>query len=346
MYLADGKYCLTGGHDRSVRLWNPSRTDPAFPVNSKLGTFINNSQSPRRPILPPTAKLSLVHALPIQTYKDGHTHPITSVAVDEKSTTLVAASEKTLVVTDVVTQKVKRRYQGHVARINDVAMSLGCETYLSASYDATVRIWDGRSSSHEPIQILNESKDSVTSVLVVQDNDDSNQQQHHHHKKGNAALSSSTAIIRTASVDGVVRSYDLRKGLLQCDDCHAPITGMAPTRDGQCLAISGLDGIIRLIEIESGELLNTYVKHHVAGNYGLQCCLTADDATIVSGSEDGRAVLYDLVRGHVVQSLEGHQRPTCAVAAHPKLSSVIITASYDGTAVVWAHALESYLQAS
>jgi mitogen-activated protein kinase organizer 1 len=196
---------------------------------------------------------------------------------------------------------------------------------------------------------LKESKDSVTSVHVVQEADDdddntANQQQNRNKKNNTSSSSTATAIIRTSSVDGMVRSYDLRKGLLQCDDCHAAITGMAPTRDGQCLAISGLDGVIRLMEMESGELLNTYLQHHVAGNYGLQCCLTADDATIVSGSEDGRVILYDLVRGSMVQALEGHQRPTCAVTAHPQRTSVIITASYDGTAVVWANEQESYLQ--
>jgi len=145
------------------------------------------------------------------------------------------------------------------------------------------------------------------------------------------------AMIRTSSVDGVVRTYDLRKGVLQCDDNHSPITSMAPTIDGQCLATSCLDGCIRLMELDTGELLNTYSSDHVAGQYGLECCVTADDATIVSGSEDGRAVLYDLVRATKVQSLEGHTKPVCSVAAHPKLSHALVTASYDGSAVVWAN---------
>lgn len=270
---------------------------------------------------------SLPHALPIHSYMDGHTHGVSAIAIDESSTTLVSASNKTLVWTDVVAQVVKRRFHGHDGRINAVCISQGCETFLSASYDGTVRIWDARSRSPEPIQILRQAKDSVTGVHTVQ------------------SSSPGEAVIRSCSVDGFVRTYDLRKGQVQCDDVGHAICSMALTHDEQCLAISCLDATIRLMEVDTGELLNTYSKHHEAGNYALECTLTADDANVVTGSEDGRAVLYDLVRGSVVQELVGHTKPTCAVAAHPmrENSSVVITASYDGNAVVWAND-SSYIQ--
>ena len=112
---------------------------------------------------------SIPRALPIQTYRDGLTHAVSAIGLDEKSEVLAVASEKTLVVTDMITQRVKRRFQGHVGRINAVAVSQGAETFLSASYDATVRIWDGRAtSSYEPIQTLKDAKDSVTAVQVDQ----------------------------------------------------------------------------------------------------------------------------------------------------------------------------------
>ena len=37
---------------------------------------------------------------------------------------------------------------------------------LSGSYDASVRIWDCRSRSLEPVQILEDAKDSITSLHV------------------------------------------------------------------------------------------------------------------------------------------------------------------------------------
>jgi mitogen-activated protein kinase organizer 1 len=296
-----------------VRLWNPGRLDPAFPPNRNGG---DNT------VLYDVPLEALPRALPIQAYRDGFTHPISAIAVDSKSTTLASASDKTLVISDVVTQQAKRRFQGHAGPINAVAISQDSEAYLSASYDSTVRIWDGRSRSYAPIQTLKEAKDSVTDVHVVQKDDQ--------------------ALIRTASVDGVVRTYDLRKGVIRCDNFGSPITSITPTRDGHCLVVSCLDGAIRLMELDSGELLNTYDSHHTAGRYGLQCRVSADDATVVTGSEDGRVTLYDLVRASCVQSLVGHTRPTCAIATHPQkdCGHVVITASYDASVVVWANSAD------
>jgi len=37
----------------------------------------------------------------------------------------------------------------------------------SGSYDTTVRLWDYRSQSRLPIQILEESKDSISSIQIL-----------------------------------------------------------------------------------------------------------------------------------------------------------------------------------
>ena len=37
---------------------------------------------------------------------------------------------------------------------------------ISGSYDATVRCWDCRSRSQDPIQVLDDAKDSISSVQV------------------------------------------------------------------------------------------------------------------------------------------------------------------------------------
>ena len=67
-------------------------------------------------------------------------------------------------------------------------------TFLGeGSYDATVRLWDCKSQSTKPIQIFEEAKDSVSSV----------------HVSGHE--------IAAGSVDGRVRLYDLRMGMMYVD---------------------------------------------------------------------------------------------------------------------------------
>ena len=329
-FTSDGNWCLTGGHDRTVKLWNPFRVDPQFVASTaaKTSGYIRKTE-PKEP--KDIAFQDLPPALNIQTYSGGLTHDVSALCVLTESSvspsasqTLLAASNQTLVVTDLIKNKVNRRLGNHhhTGRINAVAAITNA--YLTASYDRTVAIWDGRSRDTKPIQVFSEAKDSVTSLHIT--------------ATCGKDYSNNIAIIRTASVDGFVRTYDLRKGVLQNDDFGSPVTSMTQTKDGRCLVVSCLDGTIRLMELETGELLNTYSSHHTAGQYGLDVDVLADDKTIISGSENGACALYDLVRADVVKTLEGPaRRPTCSVIAHPEQSSVVIAASYDNSTVVWSN---------
>ena len=64
---------------------------------------------------------------------------------------------------------------------------------VSGSFDATVRLWDFKSQSTKPIQVLEEAKDSVSSLHVA----------------GHEIV--------TGSVDGRLRVYDLRMGMVFVD---------------------------------------------------------------------------------------------------------------------------------
>jgi len=336
IFTPDGKWCLTGGFDRTVKLWNPMRVDPQFTTTDAINrkTKIRFEEEQEIPFhnLPP--------ALHIQTYTGGMTHEISALCCVTTSSsaspeTLLSASNQTLIVTDLVTNQMKRRIgkNHHSGRINAVAATTFGESYVTASYDATVAIWDGRSRDTKPLQVLKDAKDSVTNIHVVQHGFEGGS-----HNCSDVSDINNISIIRTASVDGFVRTYDIRAGLLQCDNFGSPITSTAHTKDGQCLVVSCLDGTLRLMELKTGELLNTYNSHHTAGKYGLEVDILANDSTIITGSEDGACVLYDLVGADSVGSLEGPaRRPTCTVTAHPKTSSVAITASYDNSTVVWSN---------
>lgn len=321
-FTRDGKYCVSAGNDRTLRLWNPIKLDPAC-TSSRL----KRSQllSLRHSSIPIDA---LPSCLPIQSYSNGHSHPIHAVAINDTSTKLLSSSDRTLVLTDVVTTQALRRFHGHSSRINSVTFSENeTSVYLSASYDGTVRLWDGRSSNNkEPIQVLSEATDSVTTVLMDQESNPS-----------------PSCNIVTSGVDGIVRTYDIRKGILRKDDIGEPIIHMSFSRDKQGLLLNGLDGILRFMERDTGMLLNEYTGSHIAGKYGLECAISAHDDVVVTGSEDGSVVFYDLVHKNRVQKLEGHTRPTCSIATHPNRDncSITISASYDGSAVVWANLEET-----
>jgi mitogen-activated protein kinase organizer 1 len=336
--LDDGKYCVTGGYDRTVRLWNPARIDPAAASKKKKKhTLPHDGAEPQAPV---ERIEELPRAFCIQTY-DNASYPVSAVAV-YRDTNLCIAADKNCWIVDMVTKQTVRKLSGsrfHAGRVN--AVDAGSDLYATASYDSTVMLWDAKNrGGAAPIQVLKDAKDSVTAVQIVPD----------------------SGTIRSASVDGCVRTYDARYGRLIADQLPSPITGMAGTHDGQFVAASCLDGCIRLLEVEDrpgpsapapgqppAALVNTYEGSHAAGQYGLGCCVLSNDSYVVSGSQDGRAAVYDLVRGDCVQRLAGihrRSRPVCAVAAHPirqhQRSAAVVTAGYDGNAIVWCDDGASY----
>ena len=313
IFSSDGNYCLTAGHDRTVRLWNPNRLDPAqiekIPCAYEMPAKIRD----------------VPQALPISVYRDGHTHPIASVAIDQGSTTILSASEKTLVVTDVITQALKRRLHGHEGRINSVVSTSCPSIYASGSYDGTVRIWDGRSTNPSPVQTLTQAKDSVSSIQILEDDEVS---------------------LVAASVDGVVRTYDIRMGRLVFDEFgDEAVTCVAITKDKLLAAVSCLGGNIHVVERSSGRILETLRGGRSTGRYALRCVFNATDKYICSGSENGDAVFYNINSGKTVQTLSGfHTLTTSAIACHPlrDFMSVVITGSYDGNALVWTNGNPTY----
>lgn len=350
---ADGKYCLTVGHDKKIILWNPSRLDPAHSTAYSLPLINEHSVGTNDDV--DISKLP--RALPIQTYEDGIRYTPTALHINTDSTRLLVGSDKTAVLIDCITKKVLRQFHHHTAVINSVSMFMSTgvdQVYATASYDATVCLWDARSSNtYRPIQVLKDAKDSVTAVNICSSSNEDD------------------AIIRTASVDGIVRTYDIRRGMLQCDNYGSPVVSIATTKCDSLsyFAASCLDGSIRVTNeacdwnrnvVTGNATLSTKPMicrdGHVAGRYALECCFLANGTSLLTGSENGSAVLYGIKtveyernidttnhesRGTMIApkvvEYSGHTAPTCAVAAHPKKSDVIITASYDGNCTVWSN---------
>jgi mitogen-activated protein kinase organizer 1 len=286
---ADGKYLLTGGQDRTVRLWNPARSDSTV-----------DSKSP------------LEAAVLIKSYTGTHSYEIRDIAVAADNSKFASCGgDKNAFICEVAIGTIKR-LQGHDSMINACAANADFTVLMTASYDRSIKAWDLRAPGRQPIQTLEGCKDSVTSVLVAP---------------------SGTEVI-AGCVDGRVRTYDLRAGALFEDDLHEPVTSISVSNDGNCLLASCLgSGTIRMLERQSGVQLNAF-RGHLNASYPLQSCFSNTDAQVLSGSEDGSVVVWDLMDAKVLARLKHHTKPTCAIAYHPK-ETMMVTASYDGTAVVW-----------
>ena len=88
------------------------------------------------------------------------------------------------------------------------------------------------------------------------------------------------------------------------------------------------------MEKSSGKKLQTYTGH-VNASYRLTTSFDNEDATVLSGSENGSILQWDLVTGKVLKRYESiHRKAVSSVQYHPT-QKAFLSASYDGTCVFY-----------
>ncbi|KAI9102547.1 WD40-repeat-containing domain protein [Phlyctochytrium arcticum] len=250
----------------------------------------------------------------IKTY-EGHGKEVYNICVppaaSDNSRFASCSGDRSVFVWDVGTGRPTRRFTGHHQRVNAIAFNAEATVIVSGSYDATVRCWDCRANSRLPIQVLDHAKDSVESVQIL------------------------GSYILTGSVDGYIRTYDIRMGDVTSDKVGHPVSSAVYSGDENCVLATCLDDTLRLFDKDNGELLNEY-KGHKNNSYRLISTLSYTDAHVVSGSEDGRICIWDLVEGDLVKSIAAHERAVTCVAYHPR-EHRMCSGSVDGKVKVWSN---------
>ncbi|CAD7928781.1 unnamed protein product [Amoebophrya sp. A120] len=219
----------------------------------------------------------------IAKYDELQREEVVSVAVtDDSSTFYAAGSDKHAVAVDVTEKKVIRKFQGHDKRLT-VCKLLGRESQLllTGSQDGCVKLWDAR-AGRGAIQTLADAKDTITDLAVPPV-----------YASSNVELG---AEFVSASLDGRLRRYELRAGLVHVDPVGDPLSRVSYSGDAQCILTSSLYHRIYLFEKDTGEELQRYEGHR-NNEFQIQSILDPNDAYVYSGSEDGKIFVWELVDG-------------------------------------------------
>ena len=248
-YNVDGDYILTCGSNKTVKLLNATSL-------AQLKTYLGHGDE-----------------------------VLDTKSTCDNSQIVSCGQDKTVILWDVSTGVPQRKWRGHAGTVNCVALNEDSTVCISGSIDATVKCWDMRSKSQEPIQVLEEMKDSVT-CLIVTDHE-----------------------IMAGSADGKVRTYDLRNGRMITDMITydgSAVTSISMTSDGQCYLVSTTKASesIKLMDKTNGSMLQEYSGVPNTKGYRIECCVGFESRQVLSGSDNGHVLLYDLVKGDRVQDLK------------------------------------------
>ncbi|KAK7902488.1 hypothetical protein LTR67_002133 [Exophiala xenobiotica] len=295
-----GTYILTGSSDRQIHL---SRTEPPSNSNGRDANAGSGGGGGA-----------------IQKYA-AHGYPVLDIAVAQDNRTFASVGgDRSVFLWDVASGGVgadgkggtlrrlgSNTSHGHTSRINCVAFA-GDGVVVSGGDDTTVRLWDLKSRDAKPLMVLDEAKDGISSVVVPE----------------NAGYE-----IVAGSVDGRLRSYDVRMGRVTADVMPGPVTSLDVSRDARTVLVGCLDGRIRMMDRTDGTCLRAFppppppppdpsegngngngngegmIPYYKNVSLRLKSCFAINESLVLSGSEnDGRVRGWDVLSGKSVGSVD------------------------------------------
>ncbi len=246
----------------------------------------------------------------------GHLNAVTAVAWAPSGEAFASASaDKVVALWDAETGARTRRFVGHGAIVNDVAVAGGAAggaaplLLASASDDGSAKVWDARAGRRAAFDVP-----GAAPLLAV-------------------ALSADGSTVFCAGTEAVVRGFELRAGggaraapALELAAAADTVLSLALSRAGSHLLSFAADGGLRAWDVRpyvaggaaaratrafAGGAPNSFEANRVG------CAWAADGDRVATGGGDKLARVWDVDSGALLAALPGHAGAVTAVAFHP-----------------------------
>jgi len=316
VFSVDGKQIITGGWDRTVRVWEAESGNELQVLEGHTSIVRSIAQSPDGRFLASSSLDSTVRIWDYTAGKNlhilrGHSANVaTAVFSPDGRKVLTASWDHTARLWDVAEGKELRVFQGHTDWLFSAVFSKDGTRILTGSRDGTARLWDANTGNM--LLVLKGHTQAVESALFSPDG----------------------LWVLTAGWDKTARLWDAKTGReLRKFSGHAGYVRTARfSPDGAQVLTAGWDSIARLWDAGSGTLLQS-----LAGHTGFieAAAFSPDGLRIITAGADGTARLWESQTGKQRHILQGHSGRVVAALFDPD-GKTAVTAGWDHTARSWA----------
>ncbi|KAJ3122130.1 ATP phosphoribosyltransferase (ATP-PRTase) (ATP-PRT) [Nowakowskiella sp. JEL0407] len=253
-----------------------------------------------------------------------------------------------------------RTLTGHSSDIRAVAIDPNGNRIVSASGDATLKIWNADTGKEEKtlyghrsyvlavaiskdgMFIVSGSSDKTLRVWESQSGKEIRTFMDHYSSVCAVAMSSNGRIIVSGSQDKSVKIWDLNSGknMRTLTGHSLGVRAVAISDDGSKVVSGSQDKKVKIWDVNSGNQIGTLVGHNAEV---LTVAITHDGKRIVSGSNDKAIIMWDSRSGEIIQKLPYHSSEVFSVAISGN-GSRIVSGCWDGSVRLWESSREKKLQ--
>lgn len=376
--LPNGRFFVSGGHDKTLRLWDIITRSNVRVMKGHQDKIIAVVVTPNGRFAASGSQDSTVRLWDLVTGHcawtgRGHLDWVTALAVTPNGRFIVSGSkDKTLRLWNVETGKCLWTSVKHPTWITCLAITPDGRFILSGHDEENLYLWDlatGKrvernyygsalesfgfvSSAISSLAITPDGKYAVTGnqaaelrVWNLKTGETIRTIKGHEEPVTTVAITPDSKYCLSGSNDATLRLWNLENGecLWTCDKHRGGITAVSLSPDGQFAVSSSQDMTMRQIDLDTGECRWIFQgqQGHRASVTGV--AMTPHGRFVVSGSQDMTMRMWDIKTASCLRTFDGHLKEITSVAVTPD-GQFAISGSQDATLWVWELARARWLR--